>query len=86
MAAVLIWLAEQIGGAVLKHWVEGLFGRKAAPSDPKIVAEASRAQATAAQAQQVAQAATDRAKVDERIVQEGADAARADMAEHWNEP
>jgi len=85
MGAILLWLAEQLGGAVLKHWFEGLLGRKAPAPDPKIIAEASRADAKAAQAEQIAQANADRAKVDQQVMTKGADAARQDMAKNWNQ-
>lgn len=86
MGAILLWLAEAIGGAVLKHWVEGLLGRKASAPDPQVIAEASRADAKAAQSEQIAQAAQDRVKVDQQVMSAGADAARADMAKNWNDP
>lgn len=86
MGAILLWLAETIGGEVLKSLVERWMGKPKAAPDPATVAQASRAQATAAQAKQDAQAQADRAKVDEQVMDAGAKAARDDMKSHWNKP
>lgn len=86
MGTLLLWLAEATGSALLKALVERWFGKPKPASDPTIVAEASRADAKAAQSEQIAQAASDRAKVDQQVIERGADAARDDMATHWNDP
>lgn len=86
LGAILLWIAEATGSAVLKAMVERWFGKSSPAPDLQAIAEASRADARSAQAEQIAQAASDRAKVDQNVLSAGVGAARADMAKNWNQP
>lgn len=86
MSAILLWLAELVGGEAFKLVVSRWLFRKPAAASPPLTAEASRAEATAAEQEQELRGEQTRDQVDQSITNDGAAAARDDLRDNWTKP
>ena len=86
MGAILLWLAELIGGEAFKLVVNRLLFRKPAAASQAVTAEASRAEATAAERAQELRGEQTRDQVDQNVTNDGVTTARDDLRNNWTKP
>lgn len=86
MGAILLWLAELVGGEAFKLVVSRWLFRKPAAPSPALTAEASRAEATAAEQEQELKGEQTRDQVDQSVTNDGVTAARDDLRDNWTKP
>src|SRR5574337_1367282 len=86
MGAILLWLAELVGGAAFKLVVSRWLFRKSEAASPALTAEASRAEATAAEQAQELKGEQTRDQVDQSVTNNGVAAARNDLRDNWTKP
>lgn len=82
MGAILLWLAELVGGEAFKLVVSRFLSRQQAASPP-LTAEASRAEATVKEQEQELRGEQTRDQVDQSVTNDGAAAARNDLRDNW---
>lgn len=83
MGAIILWLAELVGGVTFKLAVSRLFAKKTKDPEQVLTAEASKAEATVAQQSQIIKGETTREEIDKNVDAAGAAAARDDLRKHW---
>lgn len=86
MGAILLWLAELVGGEAFKLAVNRLLFRKPSAASQAVTAEASRAEATAAEQKQELKGEQTRDQVDQSVTNDGVAAARNDLRDNWTKP
>lgn len=86
MGAILLWLAELVGGEAFKLVVNRLLFRKSEAASQSVTAEASRAEATAAEQEQELRGEQTRDQVDQNVTNDGAATARDDLRDNWTKP
>ena len=86
MGAILLWLAELVGGEAFKLVVSRWVFRKPEAASPALTAEASRAEATAAEQEQELKGEQTRDQVDQSVTNDGVAAARNDLRDNWTKP
>lgn len=85
MGAILLWLAELVGGEAFKLVVSRLLFRQQAASPP-LTAEASKAEATVKEQEQELRGEKTRDQVDQSVTDDGAAVARDDLRDNWTKP
>lgn len=86
MGAILLWLAELVGGEAFKLAVSRWLLRKPEAASPALTAEASRAEATAAEQEQELRGEQTRDQVDRSVIHDSTAAARNDLRDNWTKP
>lgn len=86
MGAILLWLAELVGGESFKLVVSRWLFRKPEAPSPDLTAEASRAEAKAAEQEQELKGEQTRDQVDQSVTNDGVAAARNDLRNNWTKP
>ena len=82
MGAILLWLAELVGGEAFKLAVSRWLFRKPAAPSPALTAEASRAEATAAEQERGLKGEQTRDQVDQNVTNDGVTTARNDLRDN----